>query len=152
MSCPILPGQIESLAWTCSRRRVLRIRVPPIRPFRRSKRPPFLNTRLREQVHAKLSICLSQTCIEERGALTTTEWSNGRYPNSGRSRPSLIVIVLFAQAKWDTTSPLSKNEQKRILVEKWIALGKYGRNIIDDWVIEHSEGPVLGVWSVGGDH
>jgi hypothetical protein len=24
MSCPILPRQIESLAWTCSRRRVLR--------------------------------------------------------------------------------------------------------------------------------
>lgn len=37
---------------------------------------------------------LSQMCIEERGPLTTTKWSNGRYPNSGRSRPSLIVVVL----------------------------------------------------------
>ncbi|KAJ6034422.1 hypothetical protein N7460_008597, partial [Penicillium canescens] len=31
-------------------------------------------------------------------------------------------------ANWDAASPLSQNEQKRILVEKWIALGKYGRN------------------------
>jgi hypothetical protein len=40
-----------------------------------------------------------------------------------------VLSSLFAQANWDTTSPLSKNEQKRILVEKWIALGKYGRNV-----------------------
>ena len=37
---------------------------------------------------------LSQMCIEERGPLITTKWSNGRYPNSGRSRPSLIVVLL----------------------------------------------------------
>ncbi|KAJ5958479.1 uncharacterized protein N7479_005629 [Penicillium vulpinum] len=35
----------------------------------------------------------------------------------------------FVIANWDTASPLSQNEQKRILVEKWIALGKYGRNV-----------------------
>jgi hypothetical protein len=40
-----------------------------------------------------------------------------------------MLSSLFAQANWDTTSSLSKNEQKRILVEKWIALGKYGRNV-----------------------
>lgn len=26
--------------------------------------------------------------------LTRTKWSNGRYPNLGRSRPSLIVVVV----------------------------------------------------------
>ncbi|KAL5360487.1 hypothetical protein BJX96DRAFT_175345 [Aspergillus floccosus] len=34
----------------------------------------------------------------------------------------------FVVANWDAASPLSQNEQKRMLVEKWIALGKYGRN------------------------
>ncbi|KAJ5828617.1 uncharacterized protein N7525_006870 [Penicillium rubens] len=43
-------------------------------------------------------------------------------------------------AKWDTTSPLSKNEQKRILVEKWIALGKYGRN---DWALAMFDDPII---------
>ncbi|KAK1142860.1 hypothetical protein N8T08_007294 [Aspergillus melleus] len=34
----------------------------------------------------------------------------------------------FILGNWDPTSPLSKHEQKRALVEKWIAMGKYGRN------------------------
>lgn len=33
------------------------------------------------------------------------------------------------QEHWDADSPLSKNEQKRSLVDKWIRLGRYGRNV-----------------------
>ncbi|KAJ5757162.1 uncharacterized protein N7511_007344 [Penicillium nucicola] len=50
------------------------------------------------------------------------------------------LISLFIKANWDTTSPLSKNEQKRILVEKWIALGKYGRN---DWALAMFNDPLI---------
>ncbi|KAL2812194.1 hypothetical protein BJX63DRAFT_421930 [Aspergillus granulosus] len=33
----------------------------------------------------------------------------------------------YVIAKWDSTSPLSKSEQKRALVEQWVKLGHYGR-------------------------
>ncbi|KAJ5979291.1 hypothetical protein N7501_002633 [Penicillium viridicatum] len=46
----------------------------------------------------------------------------------------------FVVANWDTQSPLSKHEQKRILVEKWIALGKYGRN---DWALAMFDNPII---------
>ncbi|PGH27224.1 hypothetical protein AJ80_01181 [Polytolypa hystricis UAMH7299] len=34
----------------------------------------------------------------------------------------------FIAAEWDPSSTLSKHGQKRALVEKWIRLGRYGRN------------------------
>ncbi|KAJ5375523.1 hypothetical protein N7517_007529 [Penicillium concentricum] len=46
----------------------------------------------------------------------------------------------FTLANWDTASPLSQNEQKRILVEKWIALGKYGRN---DYALATFTDPII---------
>ncbi|KAJ5165063.1 uncharacterized protein N7500_006893 [Penicillium coprophilum] len=46
----------------------------------------------------------------------------------------------FIIANWDTASPLPQNEQKRILVEKWIALGKYGRN---DYALTTFADPVI---------
>ncbi|KAJ5981362.1 hypothetical protein N7522_013783 [Penicillium canescens] len=46
----------------------------------------------------------------------------------------------FVLANWDAASPLSQNEQKRILVEKWIALGKYGRN---DYALATFADPII---------
>ncbi|KAF7585708.1 hypothetical protein BBP40_010258 [Aspergillus hancockii] len=45
----------------------------------------------------------------------------------------------FVLANWNAASPLSQNEQKRVLVEKWIALGKYGRN---DYALATFEDPI----------
>lgn len=40
-----------------------------------------------------------------------------------------ITLTNYAQEHWDPNSALSKNEQKRSLLNKWIRLGRYGRNV-----------------------
>ncbi|EFR03336.1 hypothetical protein MGYG_09122 [Nannizzia gypsea CBS 118893] len=40
----------------------------------------------------------------------------------------LLAFDQFVAENWDPASSLSKHEQKRVLVEKWIGLGKYDRN------------------------
>lgn len=38
-------------------------------------------------------------------------------------------LIPNLQAKWDPDSPLTKEQQKRSLVESWTSLGKWGRNV-----------------------